>query len=256
MTRTRARHAAPPVTRTPGPLTAAYRISRTDIRPVSFALRAWPVIPVLFLVLPAYRLSPRLDDYASQILGYDATLCLAACVTITPVMNLFRARAAKLRWWYGIWMFALGAAGLGLTIVINAGTVGWAAGGTAQRWTGLMIVVMLLPMTITSNVAAQKALGPEWKRWQRALLWTVYGLVLLHLWALEAWWAAGGFTAATVPCIALRKASKPIKEWRQGGYSTGEWWFWNAVMGAVWLAGLTVLLTKTGLACAAAAQGA
>lgn len=250
MPKTQPRHAAQ---RAPGPVTAVIRIGRKpETRPVAFLLRAWPAIAPLFLVIPIAEGSPRLDDLASDILGLDATLCLAACVTITPLVNLLRAKAARLRWWYGVWMFTLGAAGLLLTLWLNRPMEGYAAAGTGIRWTGLLIVLGLLPMAATSNAVAQKLLGAEWKRWQRWLLWAVWGLVLIHLLALQAWTCGLGFAAATVPLIILRRNSGRIKAWRQGGYSTQGWWTALAVLLCSWAAGFVILLAQLGQACAAA----
>lgn len=250
MPKTAPRHAA---VRPPGPVTAVIRLGRKpETRLVALLLRGWPAIAPLFLAFPVLRRSPALDDLASLVLGLDATLCLAACVTITPLVNLLRARAARLRWWYGVWTFTLGAAGMLLTLWLNRPAAGYAAGGNATRLTGLVIVLGLLPMAATSNAVAQKLLGAEWKRWQRWLLWAVWAAVLLHLAAIQAWASAAGFAAATVPMIILRWNAGRIKSWRQGGYSTQGWWTALAVLAVCWAAGFTVLLAQLGQACASA----
>lgn len=250
------RHLPPPAGRAPGPVTAGMQVLRKrEPRPVYLALRLWPAIPPLFLILPALHRSPHLDLWAGNVLGLDATLCLVACITITPLVTLMRARAAALRWHYGIWMFALGGAGLALTVLLGMGNAAHAAAGDSVRWTGTMTVVLLVPMAATSSAAAQKLLGPEWKRWQRILLWTVWWLVAVHLAGMQAWLVLAALAGATAPLVILRRSRKSIRAWRSGGYSTGGWWFLLGVLTAFWTAGTVILFTELGLACAAAVTG-
>ena len=254
MQRTQARHAVAR-RRSPGPITAAYNIARKcEPKPVAWALRIWPLLPALCLV-PAVLHHDRVGHFAGQVLGLDATLCLVACITVTPLMHVMRARAAKLRIWYGLWMFALGAAGTAFALLLDRHHPAQAVAGNSAAWTGLVIVAALVPMTVTSNVLAQKLLGPEWKRWQRWLVWSVWLILVLHLAALHSWTTLVGFTAATVPLIVLRRKRPSIKAWRSGGYSTGGWWLGLAVLVGVWLGGLTVLIVQLAVACAQSASG-
>lgn len=215
-----------------------------------FLLRGWPLIPVMFLLIPALRRSPAFYGDAGEVLGFDATLCLVACISITPLMTVMRARVAALRWWYGVWMFTLGAAGLMLEVVRQPAHPLADAAGTSVNWTGLLIVVLLAPMTITSNAVAQRLLGPEWKRWQRTLVWVVWALVAIHLVALQSWLAASAFGMATVPLMVLRWRVKAIKAWRRGGYSTGGWWLALAVLVTTYGSGVVILVAELGSACA------
>lgn len=210
-----------------------------------WALRLWPLLPALFLLIHRERFA----DLYGLILGLDATLCLIACITITPLMTVAKLPIARLRWWYGVWMFALGVALALGTIILDTSTV-HAMAGNSVNWTGLVIVLILLPMTITANTVSQKALGPEWKRWQRYLMWIVWTLVGLHLAALMAWPTLTGYLAATLPLIILRRARASIKAWRAGQYSTGGWWAGLAILLSVYLAGLTILITELVQACA------
>lgn len=231
--------------RTPGPVTAALRVARwPHPGPLAVALRAWPAFLALGLARPALASSPLLGDYAGQVLGFDATLCLVGTLLVTPLLTVTRCAVAKLRWWYGVWMFVLGLAGLGLALLTAPGTPGERAAGDAASWTGTVLVVLLFPAAAMSNRACQKLLGPEWKRWQRWLVWAVWGLVLGHLLLLRDPVMAAGFVAASAPLIALRngRVRRSVKAWRAGGYSTGRWWFVLAVCAACFLAGLTVLL--------------
>jgi DMSO/TMAO reductase YedYZ heme-binding membrane subunit len=216
------------------------------------ALRTWPVIPVLCLLRPAAR--GLLPGYADQVLGFDAVLCLAACLAVTPVMTIARAPAAKLRWWYGNWVFVLGSAGLAVHLACPPGSMGDRAASDLVKWTGTAVIVLLLPMAVTSSAVAQKLLGPEWKRWQRAGVWAVWAVVVVHLALLHAWLATGAYLAVTLPAVIVRhpRARKSIKEWRAGGYSTGGWWAAVAVLGLVALTGLSALTGQEALAVARA----
>lgn len=243
----RGRHAAGRApARSAGPVTAALRLARRrQPRPLALALRAWPAVLALPLARPALAGSSLLGDYASQVLGFDATLCLVATLAVTPLLTVAKVNAAKLRWWYGIWMFALGFAGVALALTVTPGTPGQRVAGSAVNWTGTCLVVLLFPAAAMSNRACQKLMGPEWKRWQRGLVWVVWGLVLGHVLLLRDWAAAAGFLAASVPLVALRngRVRRSVKAWRSGGYSTGGWWTVLGVCASLFLAGAVVLLT-------------
>jgi DMSO/TMAO reductase YedYZ heme-binding membrane subunit len=210
-------------------------------------------MPPITLLPSLLHRAPDLSDDIAMVLGYDAALCLVACIAVTPLLTIVKTRAAKLRWWYGIWMFILSGMLLLGTELLGADP-GMAAAGNAQDWTGTVIVLLLFPMAVTANTAAQKLLGPEWKRWQRWLMWTVYGLTVIHLAALYSWDALAGLLLSTVPLIALRnpRVRSSVKAWRAGRYETGGWWIGIAVLAAVWLTGLTILLTLTVMACVSA----
>jgi len=193
--------------------------------------------------------------WADDVLGLDAVLCLVACLAVTPFITVARLRIARLRWWYGTWMFALGIAAVLIHMAVPPAE-GMAArmAGDAVSWTGVMIVVLLLPLAATSSALAQRLLGPEWKRWQRALTWLTWALVLLHLAALHAVTVTGAFLAASLPLVLLRfpPLRRAVKSWRSGGYSTGGLWIVTALLGSVLTAGLVVLVTGEVLAIARA----
>lgn len=244
MTRTAGRHA-----RQRGPITQGIAIvSKRETRPVAWLLRLWPLFPALFLIVPILR-HGDVEHFAGLILGLDATLCLIACITVTPLMTVMKARAAKLRWWYGIWMFTLGVALLLVVLWTGRADVGEAAAGDSVNWTGLLLVVLLAPMAATANVAAQKVLGPEWKRWQRWLMWAVWAIVAIHLVALMVWVPLLAFLAATLPLIYLRRQAKHIKAWRMRGYDSGGWWVMLAICVVSYLAGFGVLVAELAVAC-------
>lgn len=253
----RGRHAASRApSRSAGPVTAALKLAGSEHpRPLAVALRAWPVSYAMVLARPALAGSPRLGDYAGQVLGLDATLCLVATLAITPVLTAVRLpQLAKLRWYYGVSMFALGFLGLALALTVAPGTLGERAAGTAVNWTGTVLVLLLLPMTATSNAAAQKLMGPEWKRWQRGLVWVVWAFTLGHVLLLHDQATATGLVMASLPLMALRapRVRRRVKDWRQGGYADGRVWFYMCVLAVVFAAGLVILLTLEGEAVARA----
>jgi len=81
----------------------------------------------------------------------------------------------------------------------------------ASIWTGWLALALMLPLALTSNQAAMKALRAAWKRVQQ-LAYPAAVLTLLH-W----WWVHDGATAALVHfaplallwlVLALRKLNK------------------------------------------------
>jgi sulfoxide reductase heme-binding subunit YedZ len=81
----------------------------------------------------------------------------------------------------------------------------------ASIWTGWLALALMLPLALTSNQAAMKALRAAWKRVQQ-LAYPAAVLTLLH-W----WWVHDGATAALVHfaplallwlLLALRKLNK------------------------------------------------
>lgn len=250
MTRTPGKHRR---TIDPGPITAGFRvISKPVSTPMSAALRLWPLLPALFLIAPAMRGTPYLADAAGDVLGLDATLCLIGCLAVTPLLTVVKLRAAKLRWWYGVWMFGLGAALLAITLSVGPGSFEQRAAGNGVNWTGLVTVVLLLPMTAMANMAAQKVMGPEWKRWQRGLVWCVWAIVLIHLLLLRDPTVTAGYLAASLPLVLLRfsRVRRGVKAWRTTRYDSGGWWALIGVCSTVLVIGVCVLLQAEVLACA------
>ena len=218
-------------------------------------LRIWPVIPAGFLAYPAIAGSPDLISYASQILGLDAMACILACLAISPLVTMSRLRVTELRTWYGLWTFLLGAAGLVIAVSVNSpGGVMERAAGDSMNWTGLLVVVLLLPLAATSFKAAQKVMGPEWKRWQRGLVWCVWAVIGLHLFVLMAWASLVGYATASLPLIAARdnKIKTALREWRREGYSNGRMWFMVDVLVLVYATGMSLIIWREVVACAAA----
>ena len=227
-----------------GPVTAAFRAIGARQHPVVHAvLLTWPAVPVLLLFRAA--LHGRLAVYADSVLGFDAVLCLITCLAVTPFITVARLKITKLRQWYGVWVFALSAAGLAVHL-LQAGSLALRVAGSAVDWTGTLAVVLLFPMAVTSAVLAQKLLGPEWKRWQRNLMWTVCAVIAGHFVLLHAWLTVIAYGECILPAILLRnsRVRKSVRSWRAGGYSTGGWWTALAVISPLALSGLVILVAE------------
>lgn len=234
-----------------GPVTAAFEIATRSygLLPRLIA-RTWPAIPALTLIRAI--LDGTFYAHADTVLGYDAVLCLVACLAITPFVTVAGARIARLRLVYGLWMCAIGAVAVAVHLSLPRTPMGWALAGTTVNFTGLLIVALLVPMAASSGPRAQRLLGREWKRWQRALIWAVWAAVALHLAVLRGWPQLAAYTAATLPLIALRvpRLRRAIKTWRSGGYSTGGLWTVMTLCAYVFTAGLAVLLGEEAAAIA------
>lgn len=195
------------------------------------------------------------------MLGFGALLALVACLAVTPLMTLARARIASLRFWWGMWVFVLGVAGLAVHVVYGPGGLGRRVAGSAVDWTGLLIVVALIPLAATSGTAAKRLLGAEWKRWQRALVWAVWLLAAAHLAVMGDGISLAGLWAATLPAVVLRlrPVRVSVRAWRAGGYEDGAWWAVLGFLGSLTVAGVAVLAAGEVIAVAhafAAAAGA
>lgn len=234
-----------------GPVTAAFEIATRSygLAPRIIA-RAWPALPALTLIRAAQH--GTLYARADAVLGYDAILCLVACLAVTPFITVAGARITRLRLIYGLWMCAIGAAAAAVHLSLPRTAMAWAVAGTAVNFTGLLIVALLIPMAASSGSRAQKLLGREWKRWQRPLIWAVWAAVALHLAVLRGWLPLAAYAAATLPLIALRipRLRRAVKTWRSGGYSTGGLWIAMTGCAYIFAAGLAVLLGEEAAAIA------
>jgi DMSO/TMAO reductase YedYZ heme-binding membrane subunit len=227
-----------------GPVTTVlYAVTtKPQTKPTSVLLYIWPAIPVAALILPALR--GHLLSYADAALGYDATLCLVACMLITPVTTVAKLSIIKLRWWYGMLVFYIAVAAIIIHLAYPPGTIATRVAGNVTDWTGTLILALLTPMALTSCKTAQKLLGPEWKKWQRNLMWFVWGIVGVHLYTTHAWLVVVAYMMATVPTFVFRmpKIRKALKTWRAGGYSTGGWWTILVTLAVIFAVGVAILL--------------
>ena len=228
------------------------------VRPTGFAVRVATLLPLVVMVRPLAARSPALQVHAGDVLGLGATLCLLACLTITPVAKLVKFRtAAYWRRWTGVAMFWIGFAGV--VIAATGGPMGlWGMrlSGTVQAWTGTVIVVALVPLALTSNKWSQKMLGTYWKTWQRRLTWVVWVVVAVHVLSLAAWRVEAAFFMASGPLLAARVPAvrKDVGKWKTSGFADSARWVLAGSIAGVFACGMGYLLYLEVVASAAAVR--
>jgi DMSO/TMAO reductase YedYZ heme-binding membrane subunit len=163
--------------------------SRIKRKAVALILLGIPGLVPLFFMSPAFftmnrnTFSVSVDD----TLGTGAELCLFLCLLVTPMVTLTGQHwFVPLRRWYGIMMgcCAIGdALAAGLTDSFAGGFLGRVAGHVFELM-GFMMVMLVIPLLITSNHWAQRKLGRYWKRLQQ-LTYVIWGLLATHLMLLE-----------------------------------------------------------------------
>ena len=154
-------------------------------------------------------------------------------------MRLF----APLRRWYGIFFALIGITDgttAAITTDFTGGPFGRLAGHTFLL-SGLLIILVAVPLLITANTPAQRKLGRYWKRLQR-FTYLIWGMILLHLLLLDGF---GPFGAAhgdgvplfhqrfyqslviSIPLLVLRLP--PVKRWIIETRNEGQQWLvWPA----------------------------
>lgn len=227
-------------------------------RPVLWAARALPLVPLAVMVRPLLAQAPRLQVYAGDVLGLGATLCLLACLTVTPAAKLVRFRAASdWRRWTGLAMFWTGFAGL--VIAALGGPLqlaGLRLSGSVQAWTGTTIVAALVPLALTSNIWSQKTLGTYWKTWQRRLTWAAWTVVAVHVLTLAAWRVEASFFMTSGPLLLARAPAvrRDLSKWKTSGYADSARWLLTGAVAGVFICGMGFLLAAEVVACVAAVR--
>ena len=209
--------------------------SRVKRRTVACCLVGVFALTPLFLVSrPIIQLDTNtLNQVEPDIGGTGSMLLLLATLSITPLVTLTRSHwFVPLRRWFGI-MVAITAT----TDAIVGGLTSSFAGGFIGRLTGhtfllvgLVMVMIMAPLALTSNNRAQRALGKYWKPLQR-LTYAVWALLFIHLALLEGLGFQSGtngpsssvdgdpilhqrlyqLTACSIPLLLLRMP--PVKRW-------------------------------------------
>jgi methionine sulfoxide reductase heme-binding subunit len=146
------------------------------------------LVPLVFM-LPAL-ITVNSATFAGSVddtLGTGAELNLVLCLLVTPMVTLTgQYWFVPLRRWYGIMMAASAfgdATAAGVTDNFAGGVFGRLAGHTFVL-AGLMMVMLVIPVVITSNPWAQRRLGRYWKPLQR-LTYAIWALLAVHLMLLE-----------------------------------------------------------------------
>jgi methionine sulfoxide reductase heme-binding subunit len=163
--------------------------SRIKRKAVALILLGAPAIAPLFFMLPALVTlnSNTFTVSVDDTLGTGAEICLFLCLLVTPVATLTGQHwFVPLRRWYGIMMAccAIGDATAASITDSFAGGVFGRLAGHAFELMGFMMVMLVIPLLITSNPWAQRKLGRYWKRLQR-LIYVIWGLLACHLMLLE-----------------------------------------------------------------------
>jgi DMSO/TMAO reductase YedYZ heme-binding membrane subunit len=163
--------------------------SRIKRKALALILLGAPGLLPLFFMLPAlFTLnSNTFSGSVDDTLGTGAEIGLFLCLLVTPMVTLTGQRwFVPLRRWYGIIMAANAfgdATAAGITDNFAGGVFGRLAGHVFELM-GFMMVMLVIPLLITSNPWSQRKLGRYWKRLQR-LTYAIWGLLAAHLILLE-----------------------------------------------------------------------
>jgi methionine sulfoxide reductase heme-binding subunit len=163
--------------------------SRIKRQAVALILLGAPAAVPLFFMLPALftlnsnTFSVSVDD----TLGTGAEIGLFLCLLITPLVTITGQRwFVPLRRWYGIMMAACAigdATAASITDDFAGGVFGRLAGHVFELM-GFIMVMLVIPLLITSNPWSQRKLGRYWKMLHR-LTYVIWGLLFAHLILLE-----------------------------------------------------------------------
>jgi DMSO/TMAO reductase YedYZ heme-binding membrane subunit len=221
-------------------------VKRKKIALVLLALPAF--LPWIFTLRGWLSLNEKLvlTNTEADVLGTGGEYTFLICVSITPLITLTGQRFfAPLRRWYGIMFFAIG-----LSDSITASITGAFAGGPIGRVSGhsfllagLFIILLAIPVVITSNSRMQRALGKYWKRVQ-GVTYIIWGMIIIHLGLLDGFHTFDGpqgdgdpvfhqrlyqILAISLPLVILRLP--PVRRWVAQQRAAGQMWkVWVAFM--------------------------
>jgi DMSO/TMAO reductase YedYZ heme-binding membrane subunit len=220
--------------------------SRIKRKAVALIVLGAPAALPLFFMLPALFTMNR-NTFALSVddtLGTGAEIALFLCLLVTPLVTLTGQRwFVPLRRWYGIMMGACAigdALAAGLTDNFAGGFLGRLA-GHAFELMGFFMVMLVIPLLITSNHWAQRKLGRYWKRLQQ-LTYVIWALLCAHLMILEGFkfehgangsgFAGDGdpifhqrlyqYSACSLFLLTLRLP--PVKRWISARQKEGRSW--------------------------------
>jgi len=214
---------------------------------ILFLLRLPAFIPWIFVARGWFSLNEKdsLTNTEADILGTGGEIAFFLAVSITPLITVTGARwFAPLRRWYGIMFMLIGisdATTAAISTDFAGGVFGRLAGHTFLV-TGLLIVLMGIPVLATANTPAQRRLGKHWKSIQR-VTYALWALIVIHLLLLDGFTPFGAeegdgaaifhqrfyqALAVSIPLIILRLP--PVRRWIVDRRAEGrQWLVWLAV---------------------------
>ena len=166
----------------------------------------------------------HLSTSTADVLGTSAFILFVMMLAITPIHTMTGwRRHIVLRRDYGIGMFAVAATDLTLAATTTGDTfpggVLRRVGGHSFLLVGTLATLLLIPLVLTANRAAQRWLGGYWKSLHR-ITYAIWGLVLLHLFLLFGF--ATIFLEAVAVSIPLAVLRLPVVR---------RWWTQSRVRG-------------------------
>jgi DMSO/TMAO reductase YedYZ heme-binding membrane subunit len=229
-----------------------------------FLLRLPALVPILFTLRGWLSLNEKLSltNTEADTLGTGGEICFFLAVTITPLVTVTGQRwFTPLRRWYGI-MFAV----IGIADSITASITGKFSGGPIGRVAGhtfliagFLIILLAIPVLVTANTPAQRALGRYWKRVQK-VTYLIWAMIIIHLALLDAFRPFDGpqgdgdpvfhqrlYQALVIsfPLVILRLP--PVKRWVTEQRAAGKQWkVWATVMpfAALYILGFAFLINE------------
>jgi len=229
-----------------------------------FCLRLPAFVPWIFIVRGWYSLNAKdvLTHTEADVLGTGGEICFFVALSITPLVTVTGARwFVPLRRWYGIFFALIGisdAATAAITTDFSGGVFGRLAGHTFLV-TGLLVVLIALPLLLTANTPAQRLLGRYWKRLHRAM-YVLWALIVLHLLLLDDFVPFGApqgdgdpvfhqrfyqAVVISIPLIVLRLP--PVRRWITDTRAAGQQWkVWLVVapLAALWILGFAYIINE------------
>jgi DMSO/TMAO reductase YedYZ heme-binding membrane subunit len=213
---------------------------------ILFLCRLPALVPFFFIMRGWLSLNEKdvLTNTEADVLGTGGEICFFIAISITPIITLTGARwIAPLRRWYGIFFALIGIADAttaALTTDFAGGIFGRLAGHTFLL-SGLLIILLALPLLATANTPSQRKLGKYWKRLQK-MTYVIWGFIVLHLLLLDGFRPFGAnqgdgdpvfhqrfyqAVAISIPLVLLRLP--PVRRWVAQQRAAGQMW-------KVWLA--------------------
>jgi sulfoxide reductase heme-binding subunit YedZ len=183
-------------------------------------------------ILAAVRGRPDAIEHLSSsgpdVLGNAGFICFVLMLMVTPVATLAGWRwHVPLRRTYGLGMFAIALTDLVIAAIVTGNRF---PGGFMTRVTGhtflavgTLATLLCVPLALTANARAQRALGKYWKQVHR-ITYVVWVAILAHLLLLFGFHGpAMASLEVSAPLLALRApqvrrwyvASRRAKTWRR-----------------------------------------